>query len=97
MKDWSGAVVLLGVKWKIHNLKKDKVMKMKNMFRSIKNEALEKYAEGSCFRAEAQREIDRRERRRARRAEKEAAKAAGRPRRGGAFCRDGQNVSPTSV
>ena len=51
-------------------------MKMKNMFRSINNEALEKYAEGSYFRAEAQREIDRRERRRARRAEKEAAKSA---------------------
>ena len=51
-------------------------MKMKNMFRSLNNEALAKYAEGSYFRAEAQREIDRRERRRARRAAKSADKAA---------------------
>ena len=66
----------MGVKWKIHNLNKDKVMKMKNMSRSLNNEALAKSAEGDCSCAEAQREIDRRERRRARRAAKSADKAA---------------------
>ena len=65
----------MGVKWKINNLKKDKVMKKKNMSRSLNNEALAKSAEGACSRAEAQCEIDRRERRRARRAEKEAKAA----------------------
>ena len=51
-------------------------MKKKNMSRSLNNEVLAKSAEGSCPCAEAQCEIDHRERRRARRAAKSADKAA---------------------